>query len=57
MAQDPGPLAPIAVAGIVILILVLNQPLSGEMGGIPLNWVAVATVAVGGLLGALQGPQ
>lgn len=41
---------PLAVAGIVIVILVVVQPLSGTLGGISLNWIGAILVAIGGLL-------
>jgi hypothetical protein len=40
----------LAVAGIVIAVLVIMQPLSGAIGGVSLNWIGVGLVAVGGLL-------
>ena len=43
---------PLAVAGIVIAVLVIAQPLSGTIGGISLNWIGAALVAVGGILGS-----
>jgi hypothetical protein len=46
--------SPPAVALLVILILVVFQPISGELGGVGLNWIAVAIVIVGGLMGLLQ---
>jgi len=41
---------PLAVAGIVIAVLVIVQPLSGTVGGVSLNWVGAVLVAIGGLL-------
>lgn len=43
---------PLAVAGIVIAVLVILQPLSGTLGGISLNWIGAILVAVGGVLGS-----
>ena len=43
---------PLAVAGIVIVIIVVAQPLSGTIGGISLNWIGAILVAIGGLLGS-----
>ena len=43
---------PLAVAGIVIVILVVVQPLSGTLGGISLNWIGAILVAIGGFLGS-----
>lgn len=43
---------PLAVAGIVIVILVIAQPLNGTLGGISLNWIGAIIVATGGLLGS-----
>ncbi|MFO7834554.1 MAG: hypothetical protein R6V31_11025 [Halohasta sp.] len=45
---------PIAVAGIVIAVLVIIQPLSGTIGGISLNWVGAVLVAIGGFLGSVS---
>lgn len=45
---------PLAVAGIVIVILIIAQPLSGTIGGISLNWVGAALVATGGILGSMS---
>jgi len=49
--QDLGPYGPILVALLVIAILVIQQPLTGDLVGIPMNWVAVGVVAAGGILG------
>jgi hypothetical protein len=46
--------SPVLVAVLVIAILVVTQPLNGTLGGISLNWIGVALVAVGGLLGLSQ---
>jgi hypothetical protein len=43
---------PLAVAGIVIVVLVILQPLNATIGGISLNWIGAALVATGGLLGS-----
>ena len=45
---------PLAVGGIVAVVLVVGQPLSGTMGSISLNWVGALVVAVGGILGAFS---
>jgi len=45
---------PLAVAGIVIAVLVIAQPLNGTIGDISLNWIGVALVAVGGILGSVS---
>jgi len=42
---------PLPVAGIVLAVIVIVQPLSGTLGGISLNWIAAILVAVGGILG------
>jgi hypothetical protein len=52
--SDPDVAQPLAVAGIVIAVLVILQPLSGTIGGISLNWIGVALVATGGLLGSVS---
>jgi len=41
---------PLAVAGMVIVVLVIAQPLNGTVGGISLNWIGAVLVAIGGLL-------
>ena len=46
--------SPVLVALLVIAILVSTQPLNGTLGGVSLNWVGVAIVALGGLLGLSQ---
>jgi len=56
MAQDLGPLAPIAVAVLAIILIVAMQPASGDVSGISVNWIAVFFVAIGGILAAVQGP-
>lgn len=56
MAQELGPLAPIAVAVLAIIFVVIYQPASGTLMGISLNWVAAIVIAAGGLLGAVQNP-
>lgn len=50
--SDPDVYKPLAVAGIVILVLVVVQPLNGTLGGISLNWIGAGVVAIGGLLGS-----
>jgi len=45
---------PLAVAGIVIAVLVIIQPLSGTLAGISLNWVGAILVGIGGLLGSVS---
>lgn len=49
--SSQGVTKPLAVAGIVIVVLVIVQPLSGTVGGISLNWIGAVLVALGGLLG------
>lgn len=51
---DLGKFGPIFVAVIVIAVLVIQQPLSSDLYGIPMNWVGVVVVAIGGLLGFLE---
>lgn len=46
-------LTPVLVAVLVIGYLVIRQPLNNELAGISLNWVAVAVVALGGIVGYL----
>jgi len=50
--MDTEQTGPLLVAAVVIAILVLLRPLSGTLVGIPMNWVGVIFVAVGGLVGA-----
>jgi hypothetical protein len=45
---------PLAVAGIVIAVIVIAQPLSGDLMGISLNWIGAVLVAIGGVLGSLS---
>jgi hypothetical protein len=45
---------PLAVAGTVIAILIIVQPLSGTLGGISLNWIGAILVAIGGFLGSVS---
>jgi len=52
--SQAGRLAPIAVAVLVIGYILIRQPLSNELAGISLNWVAILVVALGGLLGFLE---
>lgn len=49
---DPKPLA---VAGIVVVILLIDQPLTGEIGGLSMNIVGALVVGVGGILGTFGG--
>lgn len=49
--MDVEEAGPLLVAVIVIAFLVIRQPLSGTLAGVPLNWVGVLVVAVGGLIG------
>lgn len=56
MAGDLGPLGPLLVAGLAILVFTISRPLSGELWGISLNLVAILIIALGGLLGAAN-PQ
>jgi type IV secretory pathway VirB2 component (pilin) len=51
-ASDPGPLAPVLVAVLVVVILVVIQPLQTTIGGVSMNWVGAAVVLIGGILGA-----
>ena len=51
--SQPGRIAPLAVAILVIGYILIRQPLSNELAGISMNWVAVFVVAVGGVLGYL----
>jgi hypothetical protein len=44
--------APLAVAGIVVVILLVGQPLTGEMGSLDMNIVGALVVGIGGLLSA-----
>lgn len=50
----PDRAVPLAVAVFVILYLVLTQPLSNQIAGVSMNWVAVLIVATGGVLGFLR---
>lgn len=52
-SDELGPYAPLIVSGIVIVILLFMTPLDGKLVGIPINLVAVALVAVGGILGTI----
>lgn len=52
--SNPDVGKPLAVAGIVIVILVIVQPLSGTFGGISLNWIGAILVAIGGILGSVS---
>jgi hypothetical protein len=45
---------PLAVAGIVIVLLIIAQPLNGTLGGISLNWVGAVLVATGGILASMS---
>jgi hypothetical protein len=45
-------LVPLAVAGIVVVILLIGQPLSGEMGSLNMNIVGALVVGIGGVLAA-----
>ncbi|WP_336327390.1 hypothetical protein [Halovenus sp. HT40] len=47
---DPMPLA---VAGVVIVILLVGQPITTDIGGLSMNIVGALIVGVGGILGAL----
>jgi hypothetical protein len=49
-----GKFAPLLVAILVILILLIQQPLQSEILGFPGNLFASAIVALGGLLGTLR---
>jgi type II secretory pathway component PulM len=49
-----GQLGPPAVAFLVIAYLLLVQPLSSQLGGISMNLVGAAVVAVGGILGFVE---
>lgn len=55
MASDLGPLGPLLVAGFVIVYVLIRQPFVSEMAGISINWIAILLVAIGGLLGAVNG--
>ena len=52
--SQAGRLTPITVAVLVIGYILIRQPLSNELAGISLNWVAILVVALGGLLGFLD---
>ena len=52
-SDELGPYAPLLVSGMVIVILLFMTPLDGKLVGIPINFVAVALVAVGGILGTI----
>lgn len=52
--SNQGTNKPLIVAGIVIVILVIAQPLNGTLGGISLNWVGAVLVAIGGLIGSVS---
>ena len=52
---DLGPLGPLLVAGLAIVIIAIQRPLASELGGVSMNLVAVLIVALGGLLGAVSG--
>lgn len=56
MADDLGPLGPLLVAGLAILVIAISQPLSGDLWGIPMNLAAILIVGLGGLLGTAN-PQ
>ncbi len=51
--SELGPYGSLAVAIIVIFVIAYLRPLSGDLGGIPMNWVAVIIVGIGGILGSL----
>jgi hypothetical protein len=41
---------PIVVAGLTVVILLVTQPLSTDMGGVSMNYIGALVVAAGGLL-------
>jgi len=45
---------PAILAVVVIVVLLISRPLSGELGGVPMNWVGIGLVALGGILGTAQ---
>lgn len=54
MSEVPsGRFVPAAVAGITIAILLISQPLNGNIAGFPANIFASVIVAIGGILGTL----
>lgn len=57
MTTDLGPLGPILVAGFVIVYIAIRWPLASEMGSVSMNFVAMAIVAIGGLVGAVKAPD
>lgn len=47
-----GPLAPLLVAAIAVIFILIMQPVSGDIMGFPGNLFAAAIVAVGGVAAA-----
>jgi len=52
-ASDFGPIEVIGLTALVVGFLFFAQPVSGDVGGISLNWIAIAIVLIGGIVGAL----
>lgn len=45
---------PAILAAVVIVVLLISRPLRGELVGVPMNWVGIGLVALGGILGTAQ---
>lgn len=45
---------PLVVAGVAIAIILMTQPISGDIAGLPGNLFAAGIVALGGILGTIQ---
>jgi hypothetical protein len=45
---------PLAVAGMVVVVLVAIQPLNGTLGGVNLNWIGAVLAAAGGAIGSVS---